>query len=72
MLELLKEAKTKSFSTEYYVKLHFDNETGHYSVYANSNKFNWGHSATFETKQEAEVDFYHTLDKYDFYKWEVK
>ena len=72
MLELLKEARAKRFSIEYYVKLHYDNETGHYSVYANNSNFNWGHNATFETLAEAENDFNHTLDLYNFYKWEMK
>ena len=72
MLELLKEARSKKFDTEYYVKLHYDNETNHYSVYANNSNFNWGHSATFETKEEAENDFDNTLKLYSFYNWEVK
>ena len=71
-MKLLKEAKAKKLSIEYIVKLHYDEDTEHYSVYANNSNFNWGHSATFDTLEEAENDFNNTLKLYDFYKWEVK
>ena len=71
-MKLLKEAKAKKFSTECYVKLHYDEETKHYSVYANNSNFNWGHSAFYDSLEEAEKDFYDTINLYDFYEWEVK
>lgn len=70
-MKLLKEAKTKSFKTKYSVKL-FDEEDGRFCVYANNSNFNWGHSAIYETKEEAEKDFDNILKLYNFYKWEVK
>ena len=71
-MKLLKEAKAKKFSVEYYVKLHYDEEVGRYSVYTNNSNFNWGYSAVYDSLEEAENDFWHIINKYDFYKWEVK
>ena len=70
-MKLLKEAKTKNFKTTYSVKL-FDEENGIFCGYANNSNFDWGHTAIYNTKKEAEEDFYNTIKLYDFYKWEIK
>lgn len=71
MLKLLKEAKTKPFRTEYCIKL-FAEDGGKFSTYANNSNFNWGWVRIFDTKEEAENDFYDSLKMFNYYKWEVK
>lgn len=72
MQELLKYAVGKNFSTTYYIKL-FEEDDGKYSVYANNDNFNWGYHAVFTSKEDAESDFYHTLDFYKHLNWkEIK
>lgn len=71
MQKLLKHAVGKNFSTTYYIKL-FEVD-GKYSVYANNDNFNWGYCAIFTSKEEAESDFYHTLNLHSHLKWkEIK
>lgn len=71
MAKLLKEAKSKTFSVEYYVKL-FAEEDGKFMTYANNTNFDWGWVRIFNTKEEAEKDFYNSLELFDHHKWEVK
>lgn len=71
MQKLLKHAVGKNFSTTYYIKL-FEND-GKYSVYANNSNFNWGYNALFTSKEDAESDFYHTINLYKDLDWkEIK
>ena len=71
MQKLLKHAVSKNFSITYYIKLFEDDEK--YIVYANNDNFNWGYIATFTSKEEAESDFYHTLNLHSHLKWkEIK
>lgn len=71
MQKLLKHAVGKNFSTTYYIKL-FEVD-GKYSVYVNNDNFNWGYCAIFTSKEEAESDFYHTLNLHSHLKWkEIK
>lgn len=71
MQKLLKHAVGKSFSTTYYIKL-FE-EDNRYTVYSNNSNFNWGYSALFTSKEEAESDFYHTINLYKHLNWkEIK
>lgn len=72
MLELLKRADAESLDRFYYIKLFADTETKKFSVYANNSNFSWGFNHVFDTKEEAESDFYDTLKRFDYYKWEVK
>lgn len=65
-MKLLKEVKSRRFSTEYYVKLFADTETGKYSVYANNSNFNWGYNYVFDTLEEAEKHFNKTLETFDY------
>lgn len=71
MAKLLKEAKTKSIYIEYYIKL-FEEDNGKFVTYANNSNFNWGWVRMFNTKEEAEKDFYDSLELFSHYKWEVK
>lgn len=72
MLKLLKRADTEKFGVSYYVKLFIDADNEKFTVYANNTDFNWGFGHSFETLEEAENDFYNTLKRFDFYKWEIK
>lgn len=71
MAKLLKEAKAKSILVEYYVKL-FEEENGKFMTYANNTNFDWGWVRIFNTKEEAEKDFYNSLELFSHHKWEVK
>ena len=71
-IHLLEVAKAKFRSIEYYIKIFFDEKTNEYSVYANNTNFNWGYNRIFKTKEEAEVDFYHTINLFDRLNWKVE
>jgi hypothetical protein len=71
MQKLLKHAVGRNFSTTYSVKLYEDDDR--YFVYANNSNFNWGYVASFTSKEDAESDFYHTLQVYKLLNWkEIK